>query len=191
MREFGKALREVAKTLPAPQASLPILPPASRAPTIPPPGEPAWRRLPWPQRRRRLRSGTASPCRPAFDSLAGTMRLAALTDAKIDATRIARPPAPPEPELEPTKPAAPPAPVVSDVGDTLAVPAPPESFPLLPAAILGALAFVAIVLGIAIACRQARMSVDSTVTSLRTFVGSVVCIDLVGYSKLPWIARSR
>jgi protein TonB len=28
------------------------------------------------------------------------------------------------------------------------------------------------------------MSVDSTVTSLRTFVGSVVCIDLVGYSKL-------
>jgi protein TonB len=29
------------------------------------------------------------------------------------------------------------------------------------------------------------MSVDSTVTSLRTFVGSVVCIDLVGYSKLP------
>jgi serine/threonine-protein kinase len=138
MKEFGRALREVAKTLPAPQATLPIVPPVARSPTIPPPGTPA----------SKLAAGVATepPAAPvveglalssAFDSLAGTMRLAALTDTKIDATKIARP-------------SVPPPPVVSDVGDTSVVES-PRSFPLLPAAILGALAFVAIVLGIAIA----------------------------------------
>jgi serine/threonine-protein kinase len=151
MREFGRALRELAKTLPAPQAALPIVPLVSRAPTIPPPGEPAPEVDAVTTKPPDAPAGDGLSLSSAFDSLAGTMRLAALTDTKIDATRIARPPAPPEPEPEPTKPAAQPAPIVSDVGHTSADPAPPDSFPLLPATILGALAFVAIVLGIAIA----------------------------------------
>ena len=140
MREFSKALREVGRTLPAPQASLPIVPPTVRAPTIPPPGEPS-----------PASTADGHVISPAFDSLEGTMRLAALTDAQIDVTRILRPP---KPEPEPPAPAAPkaaiPSPIVSDAGDTAAIP-PPQSFPLVPAAILGALAFVALVLGIALA----------------------------------------
>jgi serine/threonine-protein kinase len=151
MREFARALREVGRTLPAPQPSLPIVPPTARAPTIPPPGEPS------PET-----ADAAAPAStaeghvisPAFDSLEGTMRLAALTDAPIDITRILRPPAAPVPEPEIEAPAEGskswiPPPAVPGAGETGAMPA--QTFPLVPAAILGALAFVALVLGIALA----------------------------------------
>jgi len=153
MKEFARALRDIARTLPAPQASLPLAPPTPPRPaTFPPPGEPS------PEA---ASAGTEPPARTgdglslssAFDSLEGTMRLAALTDTRIDSTRIMRPPAPPEPEEPPPQPAKAsiPAPVVSDVGDTAAIARPPRSYPLVPAAIIGTLAFVAIVLGIALA----------------------------------------
>ena len=123
MKDFGRALREVGRTLAAPLPSLPIATgPEKRADTV-------------------LAAVPAEPTREglkvseAFDSLAGTMRLAALTQTAVDVSRVASPSA-----------------VVSDVGDTASIRAmPAESFPLAPAVLLGALAFVAIVLGVALA----------------------------------------
>jgi len=152
MKEFGRALRDAAKTLPAPQLSLPLAPSPPRAATIPPPGEPSPEGAP-PAEPPAVSTAEGHTLSVAFDSLEGTMRLAALTDTRIDATRIVRPTTPPEPEPEAevsvSKTVAP-APG-ADVGAATAAHLPSQSFPLVPAAILGTLAFVAIVLGIAIA----------------------------------------
>ena len=144
MKEFSRALRELGRTLAAPLPALPIAAaPAARTETIPPaPGMPA----------------EASPeghkVSPTFDSLAGTMRLAALTDTALDVTRVERPDAPlaaAPPERGKAAVRAP-SPVVSEVGDTASIRvAPGESFPLVPAVLLGGLAFVAVVLGLALA----------------------------------------
>jgi serine/threonine-protein kinase len=153
MKDFARALREAAKSLPAPQPRLPLAPaPAARPATLPP----------TPEAVMSATQGTGeSPEAPlaktqdglsvslSFDSTAATMKLAAITDTAIDATRIARPPIAPEPEPE-MEPEPVPQPAIVEIASGV-IPPSPRSFPLVPAVMLGALAFVAIVLGVALA----------------------------------------
>jgi serine/threonine-protein kinase len=126
MKEFSRALREAAKALPAPLATLPLAPIAPRGPTMPPPVELA--SAPEPE----ARLDETHQLSPQFDSLEGTMRLAALTDATLELTRVMK-----KPELAPAPIAEP---------ET-----PQEPFPVARAAILGSLAAVAVILGVVLA----------------------------------------
>ena len=156
MKEFARALRDVAKELPAPLMTLPIVPPSARPPTFPQAetGPPAPEVVP---------THAGNPVSDEIDSVAATMRLAAMTDTAVDVTRIVR-----RSDLEAAAPEEPPAPppkvpfksAVSDVDRTMAISstqagipqgAPPDAFPVGRAAMLGALVFIAIALGVALA----------------------------------------
>jgi eukaryotic-like serine/threonine-protein kinase len=119
MKDFARALRDVAKALPPALATLPIVPPSERAPTFPiaQPGPPPPELVP---------AHAGHKVSNRIDSLAATMKLAALTETAIEVAPIV-----PEEDGVSTGEAA-------------------EPFPVMPAAILGTLAFIALALGVAL-----------------------------------------
>jgi len=123
-----------AATIPpvAPATTIPPAPPAPAA-TIPPPGAPA----------ATIPPVAAAPLATAFDSMAGTMRLAELTGNAGEVTAFFR--TTPRLTPPPAKPVDAPAPKLT-LGALAghAKPPAPEPFPVLPAVLLGALAAVAL-----------------------------------------------
>jgi serine/threonine-protein kinase len=150
MKDFARDIRELLLALPAPLARLEAGESAAAAvPTAPPMSE----------------AGKALAAE--FDSLAATMRLAQMTAAPVDVTRmtsimkapttpieIEEPPGPeaedPQHPAEAPSPAAPAAAARPSAGAQVDDPPAPLAFPVAPAAVLGLLALVAVGLGIAL-----------------------------------------
>jgi serine/threonine-protein kinase len=151
MKEFARALRDIARVLPEPLPALPIVPPSARTPTFPPKVE-TMPRAPESEPVTRETSEETHRLSSEFDSLAGTMRLAALTDTDVDVTRIIRPtkPVAPAPEAEVVEEPAKAA-VTTQPLEAVLTAAAADAFPVAPAALLGTLAFIATALGIALA----------------------------------------
>jgi serine/threonine-protein kinase len=124
MKDFAREIRELLLALPAP---LPRLEVASAAPAS-----------------ASIVSASGKALAAEFDSMAATMRLAQMTAAPLDVSRMTTVRAEHASIEEP--PPFVPAPV-----DKVAEPSPALPFPIAPAAVLGALALVAIGLGIALA----------------------------------------
>ena len=141
MKDFARALREVARTLPAPQPRLEVATPSPAA-TGSFSGLPAGGNDP--------ASTPGHVLSTDFDSLAATMRLAEMTVPALDKTRITIINPPPAPAPEP-KPASPKAVPDVEANAPVAKPAPPLPFPTIPAAVLGTLALLALALGVALA----------------------------------------
>ncbi len=146
MKEFHRALREALKGLPEPKAlELPAVQPAQTSP-----GYPAVKVADLPPIEE-----TAHRVSARFDSHAGTMRLAALAQQEADITRFMK-----RPPVDAVAPAsvATIAPSPANVAPAAAAPSASaageeEPFPLVPAALLGSLAAIAIVLAIAVLAR--------------------------------------
>ena len=141
MKDFAREIRELLLALPAP---LPRLEVAEAAPA------PA-----------AIVSASGKALAAEFDSMAATMRLAQMTAAPLDVSRMTSVRAaqasieePPSFVAEPAAPATPPPPVAPAAAPQQSAGAqadePPAPFPVAPAAVLGLLALVAVGLGIAL-----------------------------------------
>jgi len=141
MKEFYRALRDALKSLPEPGHL--VLPAVQVAQTSP--GFPAVKISDLPAFEEAPHHVSAK-----FDSFEGTMRLAALTEQGADITRfMKRPPVEaltPAPAPLPAREAAPAKAAAADTQPDL-------PFPVMPAALLGSLAGIAVVLGVVLLLR--------------------------------------
>jgi serine/threonine-protein kinase len=141
MKDFYRALRDAQKVLPAPgHLVLPAVQPTQTSA-----GFPAVKVEDLP-----AIAETAHHVSARFDSFEGTMKLAALAEQGADITRFMKRP-PVEMPIAPAQEASPAA--QASPAATPGPVAPPDAFHMVPAALLGSLAAIAVVLGVVIAIR--------------------------------------